>query len=98
MLIATGLSLFLRRFSQQSYKILFIFKSFVPIDTQFRINLSFFVSLILYILYLFLFLFYKKMWFQSSRHGTAEMNPTRNCKASGSIPGLPQWVKDLALL
>ena len=25
-------------------------------------------------------------------------NPTRNFEVSGSIPGLAQWVKDLALL
>ena len=30
--------------------------------------------------------------------GSAEMNLTRIHKDSGSIPGLPQWVKDLALL
>ena len=34
----------------------------------------------------------------SSRHGTAETNPTRNHEVSGSIPGLDQWVKDLVLL
>ena len=30
--------------------------------------------------------------------GAAEMNPTRNHKVVGSIPGLIQWVKGLALL
>ena len=34
---------------------------------------------------------------RSSCHGEAEMNPTRNYEVSGSIPGLTQWVKDLAL-
>ena len=30
--------------------------------------------------------------------GTAETNLTRNREVEGSIPGLVQWVKDLALL
>ena len=34
----------------------------------------------------------------SSRHGAAETKPTRILENVGSIPGLPQWVKDLALL
>ena len=33
----------------------------------------------------------------SSCHGAAKMNPTRNHEVSGLIPGLTQWVKDLAL-
>ena len=33
-----------------------------------------------------------------SRRGAAEMNPTRNHDVLGCIPGLAQWVKDLALL
>ena len=33
----------------------------------------------------------------SSHHGSVEMNPTRNDEVLGSIPGLAQWVKDLAL-
>ena len=35
---------------------------------------------------------------RSSHHGTAEMNLTRNREAVGSIPGLTQWVKDLAVV
>ena len=35
---------------------------------------------------------------QSFCHGTAEMNLTRNHEVESSIPGLAQWVKDLALL
>ena len=31
-------------------------------------------------------------------HSGNKTNPTRNHKGSGSIPGLPQWFKDLALL
>ena len=34
---------------------------------------------------------------ESSHRGAAEMNPTRNHKVVGSIPGLAQWVKDPVL-
>ena len=33
----------------------------------------------------------------NSCHGAVQMNPTRNHEVTGSIPGLVQWVKDLAL-
>ena len=36
------------------------------------------------------------MW--SSRCGSAETNLIRNNEVAGSIPGLTQWVTDLALL
>ena len=38
----------------------------------------------------------KYMGYRSSCRGAAEMNPTRNHEVVGSIPGLQQWVKDLA--
>ena len=41
---------------------------------------------------------FKKIKSGSSRHGTVEMNPTRNHEVAGLIPGLAQWVRDLALL
>ena len=34
---------------------------------------------------------------QSSHRGAVETNLTRNHEVAGSIPGLAQWVKDLAL-
>ena len=35
---------------------------------------------------------------ESSHHGPAGMNPTRNHEVAGSIPGLTQWVNNLVLL
>ena len=35
--------------------------------------------------------------YQSSCHGTAETNLTRNHEVEGSIPDLVQWVKDAVL-
>ena len=38
-----------------------------------------------------------KILCRSSHYGSAETNLTRNHEVAGSIPGLDQWVKDLAL-
>ena len=38
----------------------------------------------------------KIMIYTSSSHGAAETNPTRNHEIVSSIPGLIQWVKELA--
>ena len=38
-----------------------------------------------------------KKLFWSSRRGAAEMSLTRNLEVAGLIPGIAQWVKDLAL-
>ena len=45
-----------------------------------------------------IFLCSKSTSFWSSHRGSAKMNLTRNYEVVGSIPGLAQWVKDLALL
>ena len=56
------------------------------------------------VLYLILHHYYnfqnleKKKKKRSSHCGAAETNPTRNNEVEGSIPGLAQWVKALALL
>ena len=41
---------------------------------------------------------HKNKLLKSSRCGAAETNPTRNHGVAGSIPGLAQWFRDLALL
>ena len=41
---------------------------------------------------------YLNYYYRRSHHGAAEMNLTRNHQVVGSIPGLPRWVKDPALL
>ena len=41
---------------------------------------------------------FSKVYSRSSRRGAVETNLTRNNEVEGSIPGLAQRVKDLALL
>ena len=41
---------------------------------------------------------FKNIDIWSSQSGAVETSPTRNRGVAGSIPGLAQWVKDLALL
>ena len=45
--------------------------------------------------FFFFFLKQSKCW--SSHCGTVEPNLTGNHEVAGSIPGLTQWIKDLAL-
>ena len=40
---------------------------------------------------------FKKYTSGSSHCGATETNPTRNHEVGSSIPGVAQWVKDLAL-
>jgi len=40
----------------------------------------------------------KIILYRNSRHGSAVMNPTSIHEDGDSIPGLAEWVKDLALL
>ena len=42
--------------------------------------------------------FLKNYFYGSSYHGSTEANLTGIHEDMGSIPGLAQWVKDLALL
>ena len=55
------------------------------------------VVLIKYFLMVIIILFDEifEMW--SSCGGTAETDPTRNHEVVGLLPGLTQWIKDLAL-
>ena len=39
----------------------------------------------------------KKMWYRRSCRGSVVTNPTTIREDSGLIPGLTQWVKDLAM-
>ena len=61
------------------------------------LDMRFFFCFVLFFVFFFVFFFKMRMTFWSSHRGTAEMNPTRNHEIVGSIPGLAQWVKDLAL-
>ena len=53
---------------------------------------------ILFLRYLLKTQLKKNIICRSSHCGSAEMNPTSIHEGAGSIPGLDQWVKDLALL
>ena len=73
------------------------YSSFVSLKEVMPPAFFFFFKLGIALAILGLLWFHMHFWIGSSCYGSVEMNLTNIHEEAGSIPGLAQWVKDLAL-